>query len=64
MARNGDEREEVAEYGVPNVPKAFKNATFVYSPLIYKCDSDLAKYPSDVWIRFINDLYIGARYIN
>ena len=55
MARNGDVRE-VAEYGVP---KTFKNATFVYSPLIYKCDSDLAKYLSDVWIRFI-----GARYIN
>ena len=61
MARNGDVSEEVAEYGVP---KTFKNATFVYSPLIYKCDSDLAKYLSDVWIRFINYLYIGARYIN
>ena len=42
-------------YGVPNVSKTLTNAIFVYPPLIYKYDADLAKY--------LSDLYIWPRYI-
>ena len=35
-------------YGVPNVSKTLTNAIFVYLPLIYKCDTDLAKYLPDL----------------
>ena len=44
-------------YGVPNVSKTLTNAIFVYLPLIYKCDTDLAKYLPDllyIYVRFIN----------
>ena len=47
-------------YGVPNVSKALTNAIFVYLPLIYKYDTDLAKYLSDLYLR---PIYITARYI-
>ena len=42
-------------YGVPNVSKTLTNAIFVYPPLIYKYDADLAKYLSDlyIWLRYI-----------
>ena len=36
-------------YGVPNVPKTLRNAVFVYPPLIYKYDTDLAKYLPDLY---------------
>ena len=57
-------------YGVPNVSKTLTNAIFVYLPLIYKCDTDLAKYLPDllyyIYVRFINvdPIYISAGYIN
>ena len=35
-------------YGVPNVSKILTNAIFVYLPLIYKYDTDLAKYLPDL----------------
>ena len=44
-------------YGVPNVSKTLTNAIFVYLPLIYKYDTDLAKYLPDllyIYVRFIN----------
>ena len=34
--------------------KTLTNAVFVYLPLIYKYDTDLARYPSDFYVRFIN----------
>ena len=42
------------EYGVPSVSKILTNAILVYLPLIYKYDTDLAKY--------LPDLYTWARY--
>ena len=42
---------------MPNVSKILTNAIFVYLPLIYKCDTDLAKYLPDllyIYVRFIN----------
>ena len=42
-------------YGVPSVSIILINAILVYLPLIYKYDTDLAKY--------LPDLYIWARYI-
>ena len=36
-------------YGMPNVPKTLTNAIFVYPPLIYKYDTDLAKYLPDLY---------------
>ena len=43
------------KYGVPSVSIILTNAILVYLPLIYKYDTDLAKY--------LPDLYIWARYI-
>jgi hypothetical protein len=37
-------------YGMPNVSKILTNALFVYIPLIYKYDTHLAKYLSDLYI--------------
>lgn len=37
-------------YGEPNVPKTLANAVFIYPPLIYKYNSDLAKYLSNMCI--------------
>ena len=36
-------------YGVPNVSKILRNAVFVYLPLIYRYDTDLAKYLPDLY---------------
>ena len=36
-------------YGVLNVPKTLRNAVFVYPPLIYRYDTDLAKYLPDLY---------------
>ena len=41
-------RREEPYYGVPSVSKALTNAVFVYLPLIYKYDTDLAKYLPDL----------------
>ena len=56
-------------YGVPNVPKTLRNAVFVYPPLIYKYDTDLAKYLPDLYksgsdYKCQSNIYIRARYIN
>ena len=43
-------------YGVPNVSKTLTNAIFVCLPLIYKCDTDLAKYLPDLCI-YLRQIY-------
>ena len=43
-------------YGVPSVSKILTNAILVYLPLIYKYDTDLAKYLPDLYI------YLGQTY--
>ena len=40
-------------YGVPSVSKTLTNAIFVYLPLIYKYDTDLAKYLPDLYMGLI-----------
>ena len=41
---------EAVLYGVPSVSKILANAILVYLPLIYKYDTDLAKYLPDLYI--------------
>jgi hypothetical protein len=50
-----------------NVSKILINGIFVYIPLIYKYDTYLAKYLSDLYISFYkcrSSLYIETGYIN
>ena len=47
--KSSGEKGVSGSYGVPNVPKTLRNAVFVYPPLIYKYDTDLAKYLPDLY---------------
>ena len=52
------------QYGVPNVSKTLTNAIFVYLPLIYKYDTDLAKYLPDLLYIYVTFINIDPIYIS
>ena len=50
---------------VPNVSKTLINAIFVYLPLIYKYDTDLAKHlPDLLYLCHINFINVDLIYIS
>ena len=51
-------QKTTGHYGVPNVSKTLTNAIFVYPPLIYKYETDLAKYLSDSYIYGPDIIYL------